>query len=390
VKPFNDRYKRVAQNILKRKEKERKEKLEKQKEKLLYESLELEEEEHEEAVNSSPMETTKNDNQQPLQPLLNNNQKSKKPIPAKPSIFEKLHWKTTFQETSQEMKGKALYDIYVPPLPPPIVDPVDQEKMKKGKKTKKSEGSEEKKEKEQQEQEQEAAAKKWENDYLQKLFDQTTAVDTNMSSRIHPPVGLLENYPIAQLLVMDVYLQLPKPNKQQPPDSASARRGSVTSSSSGATAALFPVEIHQIIGLFPAENGKCPANLDCGLFDYEYFHGLYEEQQRRLLNPQSYNDDDNHSVGSNSSLTSSLTGVTNTGGGLGGSGALAVTHYMMKEKSFSAPDANTGISAGKTRLPSVINSGMEFRYHLLGQWPNKEYLEKNLPRKVKNWLGLPV
>jgi hypothetical protein len=385
VKPFHDRYKRVAQNILKRKEKERKEKLEKQKEKLLYESLELEEEE--EAVNSSPTETTKND-QQPLQSLPNNNNTSKKPIQAKPSIFEKLHWKTTFQETSQEMKGKALYDIYVPPLPPPVVDPTEEEKMKKNSKKRKSEGVDEKKEREQQEAATTAleAAKKWENDYLQKLFDQTTAVDTNMSSRIHPPAGLLENYPIAQLLVMDVYLQLPKPNKQLPPESANARRGSVASSST--PAALFPVEIHQIIGIFPAENAKCPANLDCGLFDYEYFHGLYEEQQRRLLDPQSYNDDDNQSVGSNSSLASSLTGVTNTGGGAGG--ALTVNQYMMKEKSFSAPDQNTGISAGKTRLSSVINSGMEFRYHLLGQWPNKEYLEKNLPRKVKNWLGLPV
>jgi hypothetical protein len=383
VKPFHDRYKRVAQNILKRKEKERKEKLEKQKEKLLYESLDDEQEE--EAVNSSQIET-KND-LQPLQSLPTNNNKSKKPIQAKPSIFEKLHWKTTFQETSQEMKGKALYNIYVPPLPPPVVDPIEEEKMKKSKK-RKSEGIDEKKEREQQETATAAleAAKKWENDYLQKLFDQTTAVDTNMSSRIHPPAGLLENYPIAQLLVMDVYLQLPKPNKQLPPESANARRGSVTSSST--PAALFPVEIHQIIGIFPAENAKCPANLDCGLFDYEYFHGLYEEQQRRLLNPQSYNDDDNQSVGSNTSLASSLTGVTNTGGGAGG--ALTVNQYMMKEKSFSAPDLNTGISAGKTRLSSVINSGMEFRYHLLGQWPNKEYLEKNLPRKVKNWLGLPV
>jgi hypothetical protein len=158
-----------------------------------------------------------------------------------PSLFQKLHWKTTFQETSQEMKGKALYNIYVPPLPPPVVDPIEEEKMKKSKK-RKSEGIDEKKEREQQETATAAleAAKKWENDYLQKLFDQTTAVDTNMSSRIHPPAGLLENYPIAQLLVMDVYLQLPKPNKLQPPESANARRGSVTSSST--PAALFPVE----------------------------------------------------------------------------------------------------------------------------------------------------
>jgi hypothetical protein len=38
----------------------------------------------------------------------------------------------------------------------------------------------------------------------------------------------------------------------------------------------------------------------------------------------------------------------------------------------------------------MLPSGIQYQFHMLGATPSKQYLEKTLPRKVKEWIGLPV
>lgn len=388
-RPFAEKYKRVSQNITKRKEKERKERMERQKQLLYASQDEADRSSSSVAVqNASSTNTAAEAASHPVALPYGFSGLNQKKAPApKPSIFDKLSWKKSFHEKAKDLKGPALYDFYVPtpPAPPAENDPP---KKKQARRTdsleedeavtkKNAQGDKEKEGATANTVEEEIDESKW-HDYLKKLFDVSVQVDANMSARINAPPGLIENYPVAQLFVVDVYVSLPKPNRPE----TSNKRGSVTPTSHSAV--LFPVDLHQVIGIFPCESEKCPANLDCGLFEYDYFHGLYVEQQRKLLNPVPSDDQSVGSTQSGSTVGSSLTNP---------SGMKSSHHetdpircYLIKDKNWNPADPNTGISFGRSHTPT----GGEFQYHLLGQWPNKEFMEKNLPKKVKLWLGLPT
>lgn len=35
-------------------------------------------------------------------------------------------------------------------------------------------------------------------------------------------------------------------------------------------------------------------------------------------------------------------------------------------------------------------SGLQYQFHMLANPPSKQHLERTLPKKVKEWVGLPV
>jgi hypothetical protein len=355
------------QNVLRRKEKERKEKEAKK-----YEVI------PEFGSTSEDRELPASDKtQHPLTAGLSSasasNSAIKKPNVPKATataLLEKLDWKKAFSDNKGEMKGIEIYNLYTNPVenmmsdkalapssnvPSASADLNELRNRDLGAVAGEQLGD--------------VDEETW-NEYTQKLFDKSTSVDTMMSNRINniqPEV--LENYPIAQLFVMDVYVQLPKP-KGEPPN----RKGSAIGLGNTAmNSVVFPVEIHQTIGMFPCETEKCPANLNCGLFEYDYFHFLYQQQQKKEADDAS----------STSSLTNSV------------SQSRLSSHkdennsnysYLIRDKGWSNPDRNSGTAIGRT----VLHSGIEFQYHILGQWPNQEYLDKELPKKVKAWLGLPT
>jgi hypothetical protein len=86
----------------------------------------------------------------------------------------------------------------------------------------------------------------------------------------------------AQLLVLDVFVPIPrgKPSmlgvKVPNLSSASGDVGDRGPVASATTATI--VDIHQTVGLFPCHQDKCPANLDCGLFEFDHFYNLFKQQ----------------------------------------------------------------------------------------------------------------
>jgi hypothetical protein len=45
---------------------------------------------------------------------------------------------------------------------------------------------------------------------------------------------------------------------------------------------------------------------------------------------------------------------------------------------------------GVSTYLAMLPSGLQYQCHMLGAAPSKAHLERVLPRKVKEWLGLPV
>lgn len=173
----------------------------------------------------------------------------------------------------------------------------------------------------------------------------------------HPPAP-------AQLLVLDVYVNLPKP-KQAP-----TKRGS----SGGAAVEDIKenfVEVHQVIGIFPCDIEKSPANLDTGLLDYEFFYNTHLQQCKAPPPPTAVP----QMSGSSANLTRSNSVMSNSSSGGGKDAGVVV---------WSQPHPSSGICIGKSVLPS----GKEFQFQLLGNAPSRDYLNNNLPKKVKEWLGI--
>jgi hypothetical protein len=365
LKPYQDKHKRVMQNVLRRKEKERKEKEAKKYE--VIPEFGSTSEDHELPASSAA--------HHPLTAVSSSasasNSGMKKTNTSKAAssgLLEKLDWKKAFSDNKNNMKGIEIYNLYTNP-----VENMMNDKAAAPSSVASSTSADwnelNKKDNHDAEQTGDINEEMW-NEYTTKLFDKGTSVDTIMSSRINniqPEV--LENYPIAQLFVMDVYVQLPKP-KGEPPN----RKGSAIGAPSTAmNSVVFPVEIHQTVGIFPCETEKCPANLNCGLFEYEYFHFLYQQQLKK----------ESDDASSTSSLTNS---VSQSRLSSHRDDSNSSSSYIVRDKGWGNPDRNSGVSIGRTTL----HSGLEFQFRMLGQWSNQEYLEKELPKKVKAWLGLPI
>jgi hypothetical protein len=178
---------------------------------------------------------------------------------------------------------------------------------------------------------------------------------------------------------MDVYVTLPKPTKQAPGNLTrmASNITSTTSNSTSTTAAaasegnsngMLPIGIHQIIGLFCCGEDKAAANLDCGLFEYDYFHDLFERNQG---NPTKRPGSPARPASPTADHGKKPTGKEKE---------------VDTSKLWTPPNSKSGISVLKQPLPS----GLDFQMMLIANYPSREYLEEVLPKKIKLWLGLPV
>lgn len=60
------------------------------------------------------------------------------------------------------------------------------------------------------------------------------------------------------------------------------------------------VDLHQVIGLFPCNQDKCPANLDCGLFEFDHFYQLNKPDKPKLAQSNNGSSGINSSAGDTS------------------------------------------------------------------------------------------
>ncbi len=67
--------------------------------------------------------------------------------------------------------------------------------------------------------------------------------------------------------MVDLHVTLPKPKQPPVGRKMSSASGDDTSNNNSNVV----VELHQVVGLFPCSQDKCPANLDCGLFEFDHF-----------------------------------------------------------------------------------------------------------------------
>jgi hypothetical protein len=103
---------------------------------------------------------------------------------------------------------------------------------------------------------------------------------------------------------------------------------------------LLPIETHQIIGVFSCSNERPPPNLECGLFDWNFFHNHYKTGRK--------------------------------------------TRPSSTDRPWTAPDPETGISTHKEPMPKDRG---EFVFSIISECPTPHYLETVLPRKIRTWLG---
>lgn len=87
--------------------------------------------------------------------------------------------------------------------------------------------------------------------------------------------------PAPQLLVLELYVQLPGPRLPttiHPATSSSGNAQNSNSSNAGGAALppKFKVEMHQVVGVFEGGFEKPPPNLDMGLFSHAHFMQVHQ------------------------------------------------------------------------------------------------------------------
>lgn len=146
-------------------------------------------------------------------------------------------------------------------------------------------------------------------------------------------VDIIETNPpaIAQLFVVDLHVTLPKPKQLM-----TGRKLSTLSSGSDDSSSSVLVEIHQVIGLFPCNQDKCPANLDCGLFEFDHFYDMTKPKQTTTASNTSSN-------GPSTIDTTKLDPLSKTNhqgnsGSVGGAG-----NQISNVVTWTNPDPTTGL-----------------------------------------------
>lgn len=142
--------------------------------------------------------------------------------------------------------------------------------------------------------------------YTHNLFNSSVPINTNIKQRINQPLDLPERKQSAQLLVIDVHVNIPGPklpasvpvagrklNRQGSEDSGvdspRNRASQISPSSSSASVSAYSVDIHQVVGIFNCSSERAPPNLDTGLFSYEHFHHIFQERVSTASGPQAKN-----------------------------------------------------------------------------------------------------
>ena len=111
--------------------------------------------------------------------------------------------------------------------------------------------------------------------------------------------------------------------------------------------AIFPVSVHQVVGMFNLDNERPPPNLDCGLFEWKYFHEMSRPRES-----------------------------------VSASDANKRPNTQQKDDTWSYPGA-TSISTYKRELKKNV-----FQMKILGNSLSRERMLKVLPKKVQIWIGL--
>ena len=197
-------------------------------------------------------------------------------------------------------------------------------------------------------------------------YGSSDTVKTDLSTRINlellrAPVSELNDVKVASveekkilfkqqdLFVVDLHVRIPKPVLRRQANAASDKDStSALLEKHKAKEAIFPVELHQVIGLFSLDADNPPPLLsNMGLFDWPYF-----TKGQRL-----------NFKGCNTSESKAH-----------------------KEKTWSYPNSKNSVSSY-----SFINSNnRDFSMRILGTELSVERMENVIPTKIKQWIGMKV
>jgi hypothetical protein len=253
------------------------------------------------------------------------------------------------------------------------------------------------------------------------------------------------------LVVMDVYVQLPGKAglgtlnmgstassglaapatpaglRRMPTDSSGNSFGGAsvpgTPANTVAGSGLLGVDLQQIVGAFSCESDRPPPNVDFALTDWEHFYALHQhrigahQQQSHSGHARSPSTANLYDLFASSDATP---GMAEQGTPLGRSAGSSKANSSANSFAGSAASSkgawtptssDSGIHVfslllccrgctlmsrtfasrlGVSTYLAMLPSGLQYQCHMLGAAPSKAHLERVLPRKVKEWLGLPV
>lgn len=238
-------------------------------------------------------------------------------------------------------------------------------------------------------------------------------IDAKFVNRIQKPKGtnIVPEVLQYQLLVLDIYIQLPKPSNRRgannltrgnsiipPTVRASTPSGSRPGTSAGSVSSQdegnidilasvaagqvmrtnsssdlpssslqaaratllaqpLPVNIHQVVGLVPASVDKAPPHIECGLFDWSFFYEMYNTRAMlRATTTDSTSTGLGGGSSSSSSRASSAVGLLGEGGGadaasfpvkLSATAQAASSRALERERSWGPANPQTGVCSIK-------------------------------------------
>jgi hypothetical protein len=143
------------------------------------------------------------------------------------------------------------------------------------------------------------------------------------------------------------------------------------------------------VGAFSCTSDRPPPHLACGLVEWEHLYNMHATHFG--TRPA-----DVGSVGPLPALQRGLTGlsvsrkVTSDSVNAPAAPAAAESEGAPSGAGFTRNNCWTATNSesGLTSFLSQLPSGEQYQLCLLGSAPSRPFLERNLPRKVKMWLGM--
>ena len=121
----------------------------------------------------------------------------------------------------------------------------------------------------------------------------------------------------------------------------------------------WKVDLHQIVGSFSSDLERCPAGLDMGHFTWEKMKDLLIEKRRAEA----------------AAIDTPATSTT------------APTLQKQPSLTETSTWVSIGNQTGVSKLKTMSYSNV-IHFRMLSKPPTREYIEKNVPRKVRMWLGM--
>ena len=229
-------------------------------------------------------------------------------------------------------------------------------------------------------------------------------VKVDINSRIQLPPALAtaigttsSPQPLFQLVVLEVYVNLPKPTMKvdgnhpgghnaqmhSSRDSMSVDSNSSSTVNLNHAAAnhshpnhLYSVDLHEVVGIFNCDNERAPSNLEMGLLEWDKFRQLTTASKQRAIKGKSSSSIINNGSTRRNSVSPSTSSAA----------SVSSMSTNVQDKTWAYDTSTTGIATYR----SMLQSGREFEFTILGTTPARELLEEQLPKNVKKWLGLAV